>query len=105
MFAVIKTGGKQYQVSEGSTIKVEKLPEDEKKKVTFHDVLLVSEEDGSSLKLGMPTVSGASVVGSVVTQGRAKKVDVVKYKRKIRYHKRTGHRQAYTEVKIEKIAA
>ena len=103
MIAVIKTGGKQYKVKEGSKVKVEKLPTDKGGKVVFDQVLLIADEAGQNVKIGTPTVPGAKVEAAVLEQGRAKKVVVVKYKPKIRYHKKTGHRQAFTEVKIEKI--
>lgn len=102
MYAVIKTGGKQYKVSEGDVINVEKLGAEEGDKVTFDQVLLVSGDD---LKVGDPVVKNASVEGSVVKNGRAKKVIVYKYKRKTGYHKKNGHRQSFTQVKIEKINA
>ena len=85
MYAVIATGGKQYKVSEGETIRVEKL--------------------GAEAKVGEPTVAGATVEATVVGDGKAKKVIVYKYKRKTGYHKKNGHRQQYTEVKIDKINA
>ena len=102
MYAVIATGGKQYKVSEGDTLKVEKLGVEAGEKVTFDQVLLVSGDD---VKVGDPTVAGATVEASVVSNGKAKKVIVYKYKRKSGYHKKNGHRQQYTEVKIEKINA
>lgn len=104
MFAVIKTGGKQYLVEEGDTLRVEKLEAEEGKKVSF-DVLLVGESDGSAAKVGTPLVSGAKVSATVVQQGRAKKVEVAKFKAKTRYYKRAGHRQPFTEVTIESISA
>ncbi len=102
MYAIIATGGKQYTVSEGDVIKVEKLGAEEGATVTFDQVLLVN--DGNSSKVGSPVVSGASVSASVVSNGRDRKVIVYKYKRKLGYHKKNGHRQAYTQVKIEKIS-
>jgi large subunit ribosomal protein L21 len=102
MYAVIATGGKQYKVSEGDVIRVEKLGAEADEKVTFDQVLLVSDAD---VKVGEPTVAGASVEGTVLSNGRAKKVIVYKYKRKTGYHKKNGHRQSYTEVKIDKINA
>jgi len=105
MNKVNKTGGKQYKVKEGSKVKVEKLPADKGGKIVFDKVLLVSGDDGKDLRVGNPIVAGVTVEASLVGQGRAKKVMVVKYKPKIRYHKKTGHRQAFTEVKIEKILA
>ena len=102
MYAIIATGGKQYKVSEGDVIRGEKRGKAEGDKVTFDQVLLVGGDD---VKVGDPTVSGASVDASVVTEARAKKVIVYKYKPKTGYHKKNGHRQSYTEVKIEKINA
>ena len=102
MYAVIATGGKQYKVSEGETIRVEKLGVEAGEKVTFDQVLLVSGDD---VKVGDPTVAGATVEASVVSNGKAKKVIVYKYKRKSGYHKKNGHRQQFTDVKIEKINA
>ena len=102
MYAIIATGGKQYKVSEGDVIRVEKLGKEADEKVTFDQVLLVSDSD---VKVGNPTVANASVDATVVSNGKAKKVIVYKYKRKTGYHKKNGHRQAYTEVKIDKINA
>lgn len=102
MYAIIATGGKQYKVSEGDVIKVEKLGKEAGESVTFDQVLVVNNGD---LKVGNPVVSGASVTASVVKEGKAKKVIVYRYKRKTGYHKKNGHRQAFTEVKIEKINA
>jgi large subunit ribosomal protein L21 len=100
MYAVIQTGGKQYKVSEGDIIKVEKLNVEEGAKVSFDQVLLVGGDD---LKVGNPVVAGATVEGSVLKNGKGKKIIVYKYKRKTGYHKKNGHRQAFTQVKIEKI--
>ena len=100
MNAIIATGGKQYKVSEGDIITIEKLGVEAGEKVTFDQVLVVGGED---LKVGEPTVSGATVEASVIKEGRAKKVIVYKYKRKTGYHKKNGHRQSFTQVKIEKI--
>lgn len=102
MYAIIATGGKQYKVSEGDVIRVEKLGAEADEKVTFDQVLLVSDAE---VKVGEPTVANASVEATVVGNGKAKKVIVYKYKRKTGYHKKNGHRQAYTEVKIDKINA
>ncbi len=99
MYAIIATGGKQYKVSEGDIITIEKLGLEAGEKVTFEDVLAVSND---SLKVG-GDVSNATVEASVVENGRGKKVVVYKYKRKTGYHKKKGHRQAFTKVKIEKI--
>ena len=102
MYAIIATGGKQYKVSEGDIITIEKLGVEAGSKVTFDQVLAISD---NGMKVGNPTVDGATVEASVVREGRAKKVIVYKYKRKTGYHKKNGHRQAYTKVKIEKINA
>ena len=102
MYAIIATGGKQYKVEEGQTIRVEKLGVETGSKFTFDQVLLVGGDD---VKVGEPTVDGASVEATVVGDGKAKKVIVYKYKRKTGYHKKNGHRQQYTEVKIDKINA
>ncbi len=100
-FAVIKTGGKQYKVAPGETIKIEKLTLPEgSNAVTFDEVLLV--DDGAATKVGK-AVAGAQVTGEVVSQGRAKKVTVIHYKNKVRYFKKYGHRQPFTEVKIGEI--
>uniref|UniRef100_UPI0040562B84 50S ribosomal protein L21 n=1 Tax=Agathobacter sp. TaxID=2021311 RepID=UPI0040562B84 len=102
MYAIIATGGKQYKVSEGDIITIEKLGVEAGQEVTFDQVLAVS---GDELKVGNPTVEGASVTASVVKEGRGKKIIVYKYKRKTGYHKKNGHRQPFTQVKIEKINA
>ena len=101
MYAIIATGGKQYKVSEGDVIYVEKLDAQEGAAVTFDQVLAVSDAD---LKVGAD-VASSTVTATVVEQGRARKVIVYKYKRKTGYHKKNGHRQAYTKVKIDKINA
>ena len=101
MYAIIATGGKQYKVSEGDVIRVEKLDVEAGNAVTFDQVIAVSD---NGLKVG-EAVANATVSGTVVDQGRARKVIVYKYKRKTGYHKKNGHRQAYTQVKIEKINA
>ena len=101
MYAIIATGGKQYKVSEGDIIRVEKLEAEAGNEVTFDTVLAVSD---GKLKAGKD-VAGATVTATVMEQGRGKKVIVYKYKRKSGYHKNNGHRQAYTQVKIDKINA
>ena len=101
MYAIIATGGKQYKVAEGDVLKVEKLDAEAGSTVTFDQVVAVSD---GSLKVGKD-VEKASVTATVVEQGRGKKVIVYKYKRKTGYHKKNGHRQAYTQVKIDKINA
>ncbi|MCC7469913.1 MAG: 50S ribosomal protein L21 [Bacteroidetes bacterium] len=103
-FAVIKTGGKQYKVTEGQTVKIEKLKGDFKKgdKVTFEEVLAL--DNGSSTELGSPTISGKKIDGIIESVGRNQKVVVVQYKSKSNYHKKYGHRQPFFKVKIGKIA-
>ncbi|MEX1997629.1 MAG: 50S ribosomal protein L21 [Candidatus Andersenbacteria bacterium] len=101
--AVIKTGSKQYVVTDGTRIKVEKLPTAAGKKVTFNEVLLVATE--KSVALGKPTVKGAKVEGTVILHGRRPKVTGVKMKAKKRYKKYFGHKQHFTEVEITKISA
>ncbi len=101
MYAIIATGGKQYKVSEGDVIKVEKLNAEPGNVVTFDQVIAVSD---GALKVGAD-VENATVSATVMEQGRGKKVIVYKYKRKTGYHKKQGHRQAYTKVKIDKINA
>lgn len=102
MIAVIKTGGKQYVVKEGDVLTVEKLDAETGAKVSF-EVLLMAEADGSKLNVGSPVLS-QTIDGEVVSHGRAKKIEVVKYKAKSRYRRRVGHRQPFTKVKIQKIA-
>ena len=101
MYAIIATGGKQYKVSEGDIITIEKLGVEAGEKVTFDQVLAVSD---NGMKVGAD-VANATVEASVVKEGRAKKVIVYKYKRKTGYPNKNGHRQAFTQVKIEKINA
>ena len=101
MYAIIATGGKQYKVSEGDIIRVEKLDAEQDSTVTFDQVLAIG---GEKLAVGND-VANASVSGKVLEQGRGKKVIVYHYKRKTGYHKKNGHRQAYTKVQIEKINA
>lgn len=102
--AVIKTGGKQYVVSKGDMISIEKLPGDLKKgdSVVFNEVLLV--DNGSDTTIGAPLISGAAVKGTVVESGRGKTIEVVKYKPKSRYFKRRGHRQPFLKVQIDSIS-
>ena len=101
MYAIIATGGKQYKVSEGDIIKVEKLDAEAGNTVTFDQVIAVSD---ATLKVG-EDVAKATVSATVMEQGRSRKVIVYKYKRKTGFHKKNGHRQAYTQVKIDKINA
>lgn len=102
MYAIIKTGGKQYVVEEGKVISVEKLDVEEGAEVTFDEVLLVSGDD---VKIGAPNVAGAKVTGKVLEQGKERKIRIFKYKAKSNYRRRQGHRQPFTKVKIEKIEA
>ena len=102
MYAVIATGGKQYKVSEGDVIRVEKLGVEAGETYTFNQVLLVS---GDEMKIGAPFVENATVEADVIDNIKGKKVIVYKYKRKTGYHKKKGHRQQLTAVKITKINA
>ncbi|GAF36032.1 50S ribosomal protein L21 [Lentilactobacillus farraginis] len=102
MYAVITTGGKQYKVSEGDAIYVEKLDANEGDKVTFDQVVMVG---GDSVKIGTPTVDGASVTGTVEKQGRQKKIIIFRYKPKKGSRSKKGHRQPYTKVVIDSIKA
>ena len=101
MYAIIETGGKQYKVKEGDVITVEKLGISEGESYTFENVLAVS--NGDNFSFGNPFVTGASVSASVLGEGKAKKVIIYKYKPKKGFHKKKGHRQPFTELKIEKI--
>lgn len=103
MFAVIETGGKQYLIQTGDTLKVEKLDVEEGKDVVFDKVLLVASKDGKDVKIGTPYLDGVSIAASVEEQGRSKKIRVVKFKRKIRYKKVYGHRQHFTKVTVKKV--
>ncbi len=99
--AVIATGGKQYLIKEGAVLKVEKLNKKKDSEINFSKVLLYS--DGKEIKIGQPIVKGAKVMAKVVDEGRNRKINVVKYKNKVRYKRTIGHRQYFTKVKIEKI--
>ncbi len=101
-FAVIKTGGKQYKVKEGQELKIEKLGVEEGKKVKFDQVLLLNDND--DVKIGKPYLKDVKVEAEILENGKGKKVEVVKYKPKIRYKKTFGHRQHFTKIKILKIA-
>lgn len=103
MIAVIETGGKQYLVKAGDVLKIEKLDAKPGEQVTFDKVLLMSEEDGSGLKLGNPYIDGANIVATIEAQGRSKKIRVVKYKRKVRYKRVIGHRQHQTKVSVKEV--
>jgi len=103
MYAVLLTGGKQYRVQEGDVLFVEKLNLEVETTVEFNEILAVGKEEG--LVVGKPLVEGAKIVAKVLAQGKAKKVIVFKFKRKLDYRKKQGHRQSYTKIQIEKIEA
>jgi large subunit ribosomal protein L21 len=102
-FAVIQTGGKQYKVAVGETLKIEKIKGDHKvgDKITFDKVLIV--DNGSDTTIGTPFIDGAAVVGILEEAGRGKKIDVIKYKQKSRYFKKNGHRQPFFKIKIDSL--
>ena len=104
MIAIIKTGGKQYLVSEGQELSVEKLEVEEGKSLEL-ETLLITDEEGANAKVGTPRVDGAKIQATVLEHGKLKKVSVVKYKAKSRYRRNVGHRQPYTKIKIGKITA
>ena len=98
MYAVFKTGGKQYRVSEGETLKIEKLEVELGKKITFNEVLMIA--DGENVQIGSPLVDKASVEAKVISQGKGKKVNILKFKRRKHSMKQQGHRQLFTEIQI-----
>jgi len=98
MYAVISTGGKQYRVKEGSVLRVEKLDGAAGDKIEFDKVLLVGE--GKDVRVGTPFVEGGAVEATVQSQGRSRKIEVIKFKRRKNYKRRHGHRQAYTEIRV-----
>ena len=102
MYAVIKTGGKQYKVAPGQKLKVEQIPADVGAQVVLDQVLMVGE--GESVRLGQPVVAGATVTATVVSHGRGEKVKIFKMRRRKHYQKHQGHRQNYTELQIDAIA-
>ena len=102
MYAVIKTGGKQYKVAQGDKLRIEKLPGNVGDTITFDQVLLVG---GDALKIGMPLVAGAKVEARVIAQDRAKKIIVFKFRRRKNYRRKNGHRQPYTALEITGIKA
>ena len=102
MYAVIKTGGKQYRVAKGDQLRVEKLPGDVGQAITFEEVLLVG---GDALKIGRPLVAGAKVEAKIVAQDRAKKIIVFKFRRRKNYRRKNGHRQPFTALEITGITA
>ena len=103
MYAVIKTGGKQYRVASGEQVRVESLPADVGAAISFDQVLMVGE--GDQVSVGAPLVSGAKVQATVLSHGRADKVKIFKLRRRKHYQKSQGHRQSYTEVRIDDIVA
>ncbi|QJR15950.1 50S ribosomal protein L21 [Usitatibacter palustris] len=102
MYAVIKTGGKQYRVTPGEKIKIEQIPADVGSQIVIDQVLMVGE--GESVKVGNPLVSGAKVTATVVSHGRGEKVRIFKLRRRKHYQKSQGHRQNYTEIRVDAIA-
>jgi len=103
MYAIIKTGGKQYRVQEGDKLKVEKLETEVGKKHTFSEVMMVGE--GDKVTIGTPLVEKASVEAKIIAQGKGKKVNIIKFRRRKHHLKRQGHRQLFTEIEIGKIKA
>jgi large subunit ribosomal protein L21 len=101
MYAVIRSGGKQYRVSQGGSLRVEKLAGEVGSSVTLDDVLMVGE--GDDVKIGTPTVDGAQITGTIVAQGRGPKIRVFKMKRRKGYRRMHGHRQDYTEIRVDAI--
>jgi large subunit ribosomal protein L21 len=103
MYAVVSTGGKQYKVQQGETLRIEKIPGEVGSKVTLDRVLMVA--DGENVRLGQPVLEKAAVQASIVEQDKAKKILVFKYKRRKRYRRKNGHRQPYTAIRIDGIEA
>lgn len=103
MYAVIKTGGKQYKVEKGTTVRVEKLEGDPGTKLSFDEVLLVA--DGDKVQVGAPVVSGAKVAAEIVAQEKGEKLIVFKFRRRKAYRRKNGHRQQYTAIKVTDIQA
>jgi large subunit ribosomal protein L21 len=103
MYAVIQTGGKQYRVAEGETLRVEKLPASPGEKLSFAPLLFA--DDGGNVQVGKPQVSGVKVEAEVMEQGRGKKIIIFKYKRRKSYRRKAGHRQPFTALKITAIRA
>ncbi len=103
MYAVVNTGGKQYKVQKGETLRIEKIPGEVGSQVTFDKVLMVA--DGENIRVGQPLLEKAAVLASIVEQDKAKKVIVFKYKRRKRYRRKQGHRQPYTAIRIDGIEA
>ena len=103
MYAIVKTGGKQYKVREGDVLRVEKLTGDVGSEISFDDVLMFS--DGETVTVGQPKVDNVTVGGHIVAQGKSKKIIVFKYKRRKRYRRKQGHRQHFTAIQIDSIKA
>ncbi len=103
MYAVIKTGGKQYKLAQGEVIRVEKLDAEEGSSVELDKVLMIA--DGESVNVGTPFIEGGKVTATVKSHGRAKKVEIMKFRRRKHHQKRTGHRQYYTEIEVTGISA
>ena len=103
MYAVVRTGGKQYRVQEGRSLTIDRLPGEQGETIELRDVLLLA--DGDSVTVGNPLIDGARVVGTIAEQGRGKKIIVFKYKAKTRARKKTGHRHAFTRFRVEDILA
>lgn len=101
MYAVIKTGGKQYRVEPGNVLKVESIEAGIGESVTFEEVLMIA--DGDDITIGTPTVASAKVVAEIIAHGRAKKVEIIKFRRRKHHQKRTGHRQNFTQIRIQNI--
>lgn len=101
MHAVVRSGGKQYRVSQGGSVRVEKLPGEVGSSITLEDVLMVGEE--GNVKIGAPSVDGARVTGTIVAQGRGEKLTIFKMKRRKGYRRKYGHRQDYTEIRVDQI--
>jgi len=103
MYAVIKTGGKQYRVIKGQTLKVEKLALEQGASVDLDQVLMVAE--GDNIKIGAPLVEGGKVTATIKSHGRGKKIEIIKFRRRKHYRRQAGHRQSYTELEITDISA
>ncbi len=103
MYAVIRSGGKQYRVSQGGSVRVEKLEGEIGSSITLADVLMIGGE--GEVKIGTPTVDGAQITGTIVDQGRGKKIRVFKMKRRKGYRRTQGHRQDYTEIRVDAISS
>jgi len=103
MYAVIKTGGKQYKVAEGDVLKVEKILAEEGDSIDFNEVLLIA--NGEEIKVGTPQLADSKVTATVQKQGRGAKIKIIKFRRRKHYRKQMGHRQSFTEVKITGIVA